>query len=95
MVRLSDRICPKAVKTETQTQDNTQKYYLALSTDTLCTLSNNSLKWEILETICQGTDKDAIICECDDLNEYLDSLNIIQNCIKSNNNPLELEGFIY
>ena len=82
-------------RVQTQTQDNTQKYYLALSTDTLCTLSNNSSKWEILETICQGNDTHAIICECDDLNEYLDSLNIIQNCIKSNNNPLELKGFIY
>jgi len=63
------------------------KYVLAVSTDSLLIMSQKVDK--IVEMIVDGKDDDAYLCSTDDLDCFLDAINIIKADIASGLNPIE------
>jgi len=78
--------------TQTQTQlqvlyclNNNFEYYLAVSSDTLVTMSKDLKPIEFLR---RGTDDDGYLCGTNNLDDYLDGIFKITNSIDAKQNPL-------
>lgn len=62
------------------------KYFLGVSTNQLVVISPD--KKRILEVIVDGTDNDAFLCSCNDLDNFLDNINLLKADIIARRNPI-------
>lgn len=75
------------MKTITLTQTKSElvitedKYHLAVSSTSLYVIERGEHSWKSIEAIIEGSDKDGLILECDDLNQMLDIILIVKKVI--------------
>lgn len=69
----------------------TDGYFFAVSSDTLIVTNNTGTK--ALELIIDGKDNNGYLCVCEDLDDFLDSINVIKEMIMSGDNPLSYLPF--
>lgn len=65
-------------------------YYMALSTDSLFVVDN---KYDFVECIIQGKDVVANVLAATDEEMFLETLQLLKDCIKSGRNPYEVYQF--
>ena len=61
-------------------------YYFAVSSDSLLIVDCPTTC--IIESIIRGMDDNAFVCVCEDLNEFLDYISLIKQCIERGGNPI-------
>jgi len=72
------------VQPETKQLTKEDKYYLAISSDSLYVLVKRNNDWCFIETIIVGEDRDAYIVEFDNLDDMLDIISIVKSVINQN-----------
>lgn len=61
-------------------------YYFAVSSDTLLIVDCPTTR--IIESIIRGVDNNAFVCVCEELDEFLDYISLIKECIERGDNPI-------
>jgi|688.fasta_scaffold2393546_1 hypothetical protein len=72
------------VQPETKQLTKDDKYYLAISSTSLCVIVKRNNDWCLVEYIIVGEDRDAYIVEFDNLDDMLDIISIVKSVINQN-----------